>query len=245
MMWWSSIIHCNHKSKLLYYHDVCEGEGYRSLDTNALMGTNIELFKQHINIIKEEGYKIVPRITEEEGEVSILFDDGFRGIWDNRYFFYDNDIKPTVFLPVDYVGQVNRGILSIEEILELQQHGFIFECHSWSHAPLDKKSDIELKKELGDSREKLSKMLNKEVKEICLPLGYFTDHLLTEIKKYGYDEVYSCIPGAFLEKTIGGMRRRNICQFASPTEFRLTLRGGLDSLCSHYEKLHHHPNYTA
>ena len=177
--------------------------------------------------------------------MSILFDDGFRGIWDNRHFFYDNEIKPTVFLPVDYVGQVDRGILSLDEIHELQQHGFIFECHSWSHDPLDKKSDLELKKELGDSKVKLSNMLNREVTELCLPLGYFTDHLLTEIKKYGYKEVYSCIPGAFFLKTIGGMRRRNICQFASPTEFRLILRGGLDSLCSHYEKLHHHSDFTA
>ena len=243
MMWWSSIIHRNHKSKLLYYHDVCKGEGYRSLDTNALMGTNIELFKKHVQIIKEEGFKIVPRITETEGEVSILLDDGFRGIWDKRQFFYENDIKPTVFLPVDYIGQVDKGILSIEEILELQQHGFIFECHSWSHDRLDMKSDDELKRELGESRSKLSELLQKEVTEICLPLGYFTDHLLSEVQKYGYKEVYSCIPGAYHEKTVGGMRRRNLCQFSSPAEFRLILRGGLESLCKHYERLHHHEDY--
>lgn len=241
-MWWSSIIHRNHKSKLLYYHDVCTGEGYRSLDTNELMGTNIELFKKHVQIIKEEGYRIVSRIIAPEGEVAILLDDGFRGIWDNRQFFYDNNIMPTVFLPVDYIGQVDRGILSIEEILELQQHGFIFECHSWSHERLDPKSDAELKKELGDSKEKLSEILQKEVTEICLPLGYFTDHLLDEVHKYGYQEVYSCIPGAYHEKAVGGMRRRNICQFASPTEFRLILRGGLEALGRHYEKLHHHPD---
>lgn len=243
LMWWSSIIHRNHKSKLLYYHDVCEGEGYRSLDTNDLMGTNIELFKKHVQIINEEGYRIVPRITAQEGEVAILLDDGFRGIWDNRQFFYANNIMPTVFLPVDYIGQVDKGILSLEEILELQQHGFIFECHSWSHERLDQKTDEELKKELRDAKAELSKLLSKRVTEICLPLGYFTDHLLDEVRKYGYEEVYSCIPGAYHEQTVGGMRRRNICQFATPTEFRLILRGGLESLCSHYEKLHHHENY--
>lgn len=244
-MWWSSIIYRNHKSKLLYYHDVCENEGYRSLDTNSLMGTNIELFKKHIQIIKEEGYKIVSKITAQEGEVSILFDDGFRGIWDNRQFFYDNDIKPIVFLPVDYIGKVDRGILSIDEILELQQHGFIFECHSWSHERLDRKTDVELKRELDDSKIILSQMLNKEVTEICLPLGFFTDHLISEVYKYGYQEIYSCIPGAYFEKTIGGLRRRNLCQFATPIEFRLILRGGLDLLRSYYKKLHHHQDYIA
>ena len=239
IMRWSSMRHRNHKSKILFYHDICQGEGYRSLDSGDLMATDIELFKEHIAVIREEGYKIVPHIKNPEGEVAIMLDDGFRGIWENRQFFYDNKIFPTVFLPVEYIGQVDKGILSKEEILELQAHGFTFESHGWTHDELTRKTDDELRLELGESKDLLSRMLGTRVTALCLPLGLFTDHLLDEIKQYDYREVYSCVPGNYEEPAPGGMRRRNLCQFASPEEVRLILRGGNEMLKTRYQKMHH------
>lgn len=242
LTWTWSVIHSNRKSKLLYYHDICNGDGYRSLDTNTLMGTNIELFKKHMRVIKEEGYTIVPKITAPEGEVSILLDDGFRGIWENRHFFYDNNIQPTIFLPVDYLGQIDKGILSIDEVLELQEHGFIFECHSWSHCDLSVLSRVELKRELLDSKKYLSRVLGKEIQEICLPIGYFSDILIEEIKKYNYKEIYSSTWGAYDDLILGCMRSRNLCQFASPFELKLILRGGYDVLRNRDIKMHYNKN---
>lgn len=238
MMWMSSMIYSNHKSKLLYYHDICHGEGYRSLDSGDVMGTDIELFKKHIEVIRKEGYKIVRNISNPDGEVAILLDDGFRGIWENRQYFYDNKIYPTIFLPVDYIGKTDKGILNEYEIRELQANGFVFECHSWTHDELTHKTNEELKKELCESKAYLSKLLSKKISGLCLPLGFFSNHLLDELKKYDYTEVYSCIPGNFEDKVFG-MRRRNLCQFATPWEVKMILRGGLAILAGHYIKLHH------
>lgn len=234
----SSVMHHNNCSKILYYHDVFSTTNYKALDADVCMGTPIKLFSKHVEVIRAEGYEIVPRITKPNGQVAIMFDDGFRGVWECRRFFYDNDIKPTIFLPVAYIGKTDNGIMTKDEILELQSNGFNFECHGWSHVQLTKFSDDELVRELSDSRAYLSKMLSKDVKGICMPLGLFSDHLLEQIRKYGYTDIYSCLPGNYTDGPFG-LHTRNLCQFASPTEVKLVLRGGNESLKNRYLKMHH------
>lgn len=223
-------------SKILFYHDVYSLNNYSALDADIRMGTHIELFKEHLNVIRQEGYEIVDEITKPIGQVAIMFDDGFRGIYEVRDFFYSNRIHPTVFLAVGYIG--NRVILSPDEIIELQDNGFRFECHTWSHKPLVAVKDDELKKELYDSKEYLSRLLEKEVTQLCLPLGYYSSHLLDVIRGYGYNEIYSSVPGNYEEMVDGRLRARNLCQFSSPSALRMILRGGNEILRTHYERLH-------
>lgn len=236
-MWCSSMIKRNRGSKILYYHDVYESENYRALDADIQMGTHISLFKKHIEAIRKEGFEIVPRITEPEGQVSIMFDDGFKGIWECRQYFYDNNIKPTVFLPVAFIGRKDKGILSADEILELQSHGFNFESHSWSHIQLTGFNDKELVHELNDSKTALSELLSKDVTGLCMPLGFFTPHLLEKISEAGYKDIYSCIPGNYFDRPFGTITR-NLCQYASPLEVKLILHGGNEMLKSRYAKMH-------
>ncbi|MBR3744617.1 MAG: polysaccharide deacetylase family protein [Bacteroidales bacterium] len=226
-----SVVRKNHNSKLLYYHDVFGDKKYTD------MGTSLNLFRQHVSVIKKEGYRIVPKITKKEGEVAILFDDGFRGIYDVRQVFYDEGICPTVFLAVELIGK--ECYLTKEEILELQEHGFVFECHAWSHEDLTTFSDEELIRELKDSKEYLSELLGKEVSEICLPIGYFSDHLLEKIRKYGYATIYSSAPGDYETLIHGNMRARNLLQSADTDEVKYILRGGNNLLKQHYINLHY------
>lgn len=230
-------LYSNHKSKILFYHDIYTSVNYKAADADVCMGTHIEMFKKHLETIRNEGYNIVPRITKAEGEVAIMLDDGFKGIYECRQFFYDNCICPTIFLAVELIGK--EGFLTTKEILELQQHGFIFECHSWSHKDLTIWNDEELKRELGDSKKFLSELLNKKVSEMCLPIGYFNDHLLEQLKAYGYEKVYSSIPGNYCEPTVDGMMTRNLVQFASLLEVKLMLRGGNEMIKKRYEKMHY------
>lgn len=234
---YGSITNRNTKSKILFYHDIYQTINYRASDADVYMGTHLDMFMKHLDVIHKEGYKIVPRITQPESQVCIMLDDGFRGIYECRQFFYDNNICPTIFLAVELIGK--EGFLTIEEILDLQQHGFIFECHSWSHKDLTIWNDEELKRELGESRKFLSEMLNKKVSEICLPIGFFNNHLIKQLKIYGYEKVYSSIPGNYCEPTIGGMLTRNLVQYASPSEVGLVLRGGNQVVVNRYVKMHY------
>lgn len=237
----SAIIFRNKGSKILYYHDVFKTNNFKALDAEVYMGTEYDAFKKHIDAIKEEGFEIVKDISQPNGQVAIMFDDGFRGIWECRQYFYDENIYPTIFLPVEYIGKTGLGMLSLEEILELQKNGFKFECHGWSHRPLTDVNKDHLKKELVESRSFLSNLLGKEVTEICMPLGYFNDELIKEIKQAGYNKIYSCIPGNYNEAPFG-LIGRNLCQNVSPSELRLILKGGNEILKKRYQKLHHKSN---
>ena len=223
------IFNYNKKSKVLYYHDVHRDESYTD------MSTSIELFKNHIKAISESGFKVVPSITDEKRQVAIMFDDGFRGIYDCREYLYANKICPTVFLAVSLIGQ--PGYLTVEEIKELQEHGFNFQSHGWRHIDMTSLSAEELKLELVEARLKLGEILGKKINQICLPIGYFSDGLLKMIQEEGYDDVFSSIPGNYGDK-IFGMRRRNLVQSSSKFQVSLILKGGMSLISGRYLKLH-------
>ena len=236
-MLWSSLRHRNHGSKVLYYHDVYQTVNFKALDADIHMGTPLELFKKHIDVIRAEGYEIVPQITKPEGQVAIMFDDGFRGIWECRQYFYEQGICPTIFLPVEYIGRQDLGILTLDEIRELQQNGFIFQSHTWSHRPLSSVPKDELLHELVDSKVRLSELLGVNVTALCMPLGFFTSNIIGKITEAGYDEIYSCIPGNYFDKH-KTLIPRNICQYASPSEMKFILRGGNELLKKRYALMH-------
>ena len=222
-------INRNKKSKLLYYHDVYEDVCYTD------MGTPWPLFARHLDVISHEGFEVVSTIEKTVGQVAILFDDGFRGIFDCRELFYERQICPTVFLAVSLIGR--PGYLAKEEILELQRHGFSFQCHGWTHSDMTQFDDLELNRELVDSKQYLSELLGKEVSEICLPIGYFAEQVIEKAFEAGYTTVYSSVPGNY-EDSVYGMRTRNFVQHSTPYDVRLILRGGNSLLRRHYIKMH-------
>lgn len=237
MMWISSILHRNKKSKILFYHDVYGENQYKDRDTKLDMGTPLKVFNNHIQTIRNSGFIIVDKITNSMNEVMICFDDGFKGIYDTREFFVKEGLHPTIFLAVSLIGQ--PGYLNIQEIRELQQVGFIFQCHAWSHKDLTSFTKQELVRELCESKKVLEEILEREVDEICFPIGYFSQLVLDECKRYGYKVMYSSIPGNFCDKIYGeGLRTRNLLQFSTTSELKFVLYGGNEMIRDHYIKLH-------
>lgn len=227
----------NRGSKILYYHDIFKTTNHKALDAHVCMGTPLDLFKRHVEVIRENGFEIVPNITKPRGQVAIMLDDGFRGIWECRDYFVTQGIFPTVFLPIEYIGRTAQGMLSREEIIELQRLGFNFESHGWSHRPFTAVAEDDLDKELIQSKNHLSRVLGREVTGICMPLGYFNLPLIERIKAAGYEKIYSCLPGNYCDAP-HGLITRNLCQFASPREVRLILKGGNELLKRKYARLH-------
>lgn len=226
------LFHKNHKaSKVIFYHDVT---GVRGSFTS--MATVMSLFKQHIEIIRQEGFAIVPEITKSEGQIQICFDDGFRGIWEQRDYFIKHNIFPTIFFAIDLIGK--QGYLIEEEILHLQDAGFRFESHAYSHTDLSTFDEKDLRFELFESKSALEKLLSKPVKEICFPIGYFSDQVCELAREAGYEKLYSSIPGDYYAKNKEGVIYRYLTQFSTKKEFRQIINGGMSFLKSHYYKRH-------
>ena len=225
----SGLIKSDRQSKVLFYHDVHNEKSYTD------MSTDMSLFIEHINTIRKSGFEIVAHITNPRNQVMICFDDGFRGIWDNRDFFVANKIYPTIFIAVDLIG--TPDYLSIEEIIKLKELGFIFESHGWSHYNMTTFSEADLQRELKDSKEWLESNLGLNISAICYPQGYYSDRVLQLSREYGYSSLYISEPQPYRFDN-DGIISRYLVQDVNTIVLKSILFGGMDIWHSHYHKLH-------
>jgi len=231
IFWYSYVFYKeDYGSKIIYYHDVFDKTQYSAI------GTSLDVFKKHIQVIKESGFRIVDEIQDPTNEIMICFDDGFRGIYDTKIFFIQNGIKPLVFIAIELIGKENY--LSKEEILELQALGFQFESHTWSHNDLTKFGDEDLKRELLDSKIYLSIFLGKDITSLCFPKGYFSNKIIEKSIEYGYKRLYTSLPGNFYDDIGKSLCTRNLVQDLSYNGLKYRLLGNSKILFKRAVKLH-------
>ncbi len=229
ILYCSHLYYKNRQSKIIFYHDVhLNGSSYTD------MSTSIIVFKSHVDEIRKNGFEIVKQIKNKESEIQICFDDGFKGIYDNKDYFVNESIFPTIFLAIALIGK--EGYLSEDNILELQSLGFNFESHAQSHLNLTSFSDVELKYELEESKKYLENLLQKEITEICFPIGYFSDRVYTFSKQAGYKILHSSIPGNYFQRDWKEVVNRNLVQFFNQKEVKYTIFGALIPFRNHYKK---------
>lgn len=220
----------NHDSKIIYYHDV--GTQYTD------MGTELDVIKKHIDIVRACGFNIVSDITERKGQIMVCFDDGWAGIYGVKDFFLHNHIFPTIFVAVDLIG--TPGYLSIGQIRELQSLGFFFEGHSWSHKDLTTFDKGALVHEIVDSKVRISEILCKDVSAICFPQGRFSDEVVQCCKDAGYQKLYSSISGGYYDLIDDrSLICRNLVQDVSSKEFKYIINSKSPFFARRTEHLHY------
>lgn len=210
----------NRNSKVLYYHDVHRD----NTKPETLISTPMSLFSEHIRIIKVQGFEIVDRITEAENQIMLTFDDGYKGIYKNKDFFFNEGLKPTVFLVSNSIGA--DTFMEKDEILFLQKEGFRFQSHTHTHPLLNKLNIKELKEEFSTSKNILENLLSKEVDEICFPEGLFNSKATETARDCGYKYLYSSIPGSYYETNHFRVIHRSLVQHANHSNFISILYGG-------------------
>jgi len=215
----ASTFHKNTRSKVLYYHDV-------TTDYTE-MGTPIQLLSEQFDIILDNGYSIVPAVTQETGQIQVCFDDGWAGLYENKGFFIQKGIKPLVFIAVDLIGK--DGYMNEMQIKELMAAGFLFGCHTWSHSDLSLLSYDELQHELVDSKRDLEERFGVAFDSICFPMGRFSDKVLEVCKEAGYSKCYSSISGNYFDLYDRNLICRNLLQHATPRMVQYIVTGG--SVC--------------
>ncbi len=214
--------------KVVYYHDV--GKVYTD------MGTPFELFKSHVESARGMGFSFVSKLEDLNAPKKLLmcFDDGFRGLWNEREYFIREGIRPVVFIAVDLVGK--SGYMTWGEIRELQRYGFVFQAHTWSHRPLTDVPENEWKHELVDAREIIEHELVHDTNLVCFPCGMHSQKIIAAAKAAGYVKLFASYPGPFCADEL--VVPRNLVQNLSVDEFKYVLHGALAPLKRRYMRQH-------
>lgn len=220
--------HHNRKSKVIYYHDV--GIAYTS------MGTPFDTIQQHISIIRSRGFEIVSNITQRENQIMIAFDDGWKGLYDNRDFFVREKIFPTVFIAVDLIGK--DGYMNKEEIMEMHSLGFQFESHTWTHTGLHKHVGPSLEHETKGAKKQLESILGFPFTSICYPQGMFSKEVYLKCAEAGYKLQYTCVSGCYYDYIDDQLVCRNLVQYTSARHLKYILEGDSYVIRQHDKKLH-------
>ena len=227
-----SFFYFSKKSKVIYYHDIDSDNKYTD------MSTPVELFKKHINIIRENGYEIVHEITKPLGQIEICFDDAFLGLYDNIELIKELNIPIHLFVVSSYLekkGHINKDQLLLLNKMKL----FKISSHTQTHQVLNLASESLLKNELENSKNLLENLLNNSVDTICYPEGKFNNKLVELAEAVGYTRQYSSLPGFYFNDFLPNVKRRSLVQFSEVKEFKAILKGG-DHVLSFWYKFKHY-----
>ena len=140
---------------------------YHRFNEPKYPSTNIQMniFKEHINIIKNSGFKFLnPNLIsniffEEKLEKKFLLtiDDGYDSFYEHAWpYLRENQIPFLIFISTEAVGK--KGYMNWEEIKEIEKYDFVtIGNHSHSHDYLvnytfeDFKTDIKTSIEIFDN----------------------------------------------------------------------------------------------
>ena len=221
----------NKKSRVIFYHDLHSSIQYTE------MSTSVEMFEKHIEIIRKKGFEIVDSISKENEQIEISFDDAWAGIYDNIEIIKRLEIPIRIFVITSLMGSENY--LSKKKIIELNKNPLVnFQSHTHTHPDLPMLSDKDLEFELSESKNILEGICNKDIDEVCYPMGLFCKRTIEAAKKAGYKVQYSSIPGVFHVREYPAVINRSLVQFAKEEEFRAILKGG-DYILSLWYKIKH------
>lgn len=212
------------RPKVVFYHDV--GKKWTP------MGTDEEVFWRHMKALRE-------------GDI-VCFDDGFRGVWDERENFHEVHQKKIVFIAVALVGRA--GYLNWDEIRVLRErYGLDFQCHTWSHQtltgpyndevpePANGRTEEWYRHELVDSKAELERQIGARITGLCLPVGHYSDEIIERCRIAGYCKVYASYPGDITDDYI---QPRCLAQDLSLKAFKALLCGGMNILSARYRSRH-------
>jgi len=137
------------------------------------------------------------RITDKSPRSTITFDDGYvDNLTYGRDCFSTLRDRAIIFPVVGKIGGVNdwdvsgellrKPLLDWEQILELQSLGVRFGSHGLTHTDLAKLGDVELEREVKESKRILEEKLGQSVEGFAYPFGFFNKRVITAVKAAGY-----------------------------------------------------------
>jgi peptidoglycan/xylan/chitin deacetylase (PgdA/CDA1 family) len=184
---------------ILCYHRIVNDEAIATVTPCA--------FRRQMGLLRRWGYRAVgvEEVVSQLADggpvprrwVALTFDDGYRSFLTAASpVLREFGFTASVFVPTDYAGrQANwdeegvasgEGVLSWEEMRELQGVGFRFYPHGVSHTHLTRLADDELARELLASRDAMEAQLGRAAPACCYPYGDYNARVMEAARAAGY-----------------------------------------------------------
>ena len=166
---------------VLYYHSVLPDS---EVATPNEVTISPEKLRKELMLVQELGYTTLTmsEFTDyinnnkpiPEKSILITFDDGYTDNYAHAFpILKELNMKATIFM---IASQVDSGYyMSAAQLREMSDYGIDIESHTDNHVYLDTLSYDQQLKELKDSKEKLEKILGKEVTSIAYPYGNYNE----------------------------------------------------------------------
>jgi peptidoglycan/xylan/chitin deacetylase (PgdA/CDA1 family) len=168
-----------------------------------------------MNLIRKAGYAtlfpsdIPPWLetaTPTSKAVCLTFDDGYENFLTEAFpVLREFDFKSTVYIPTGLVGCTGPNgckLLGWSQIRELAGAGVNFGSHTVTHQKMECLSDLEMRKELADSKNSLEGFLGREIWDFSHPYAFpeqdysYTIRYLSQVKAAGYKTGMTTIIGS-------------------------------------------------
>jgi len=227
----SGIFINSRKSRCIFYHDIHSEVRFTE------MSNSVELFIEHVETIRNNGFEIVHNITKEENQISISFDDGWRGIYENIELINTLRVPITIFVIPSFLDQEN--FLSKKELAEISKNTYVkIQSHTLNHYDLTSITVDVLKEELTNSKNIIESICGTLVDSVCYPKGLFNSKIVNIANDLGYRYQYSSLPGSYYKEIFPSVKRRSLVQLLSSKQLKYILSGG-DSILYFWYKLKH------
>ncbi len=195
---------------VLGYHDLSE-----NLPETA-MRIRTSKFRKQMQAIRQLGIKVITMeqftAWKKNGTpipsraILITFDDGWKSVYTEAFpILKELGFPYTIFLYKDYVDGGGRA-LTTQMIQEMKAAGGLsVGSHSVTHPyPLTVKNsrkkgpniyDAFLRKEMGESKYFLESKFPLKINSYAYPGGFFTEEMLKLGNEFGYDFMFTVVPG--------------------------------------------------
>lgn len=175
---------------ILMYHHITE-------DENDILNVSKPKFEEQMKYLKDNKYQVMSlediydhlekNKPFPDKAVAITFDDGYEDNYTMAYpILKKYECCATIFMVSNFVDK-GTGFMTSRQLKELDKNGIRIESHTANHKILNKLSYEEQLKELKESKEDLSKILNRDVKYIAFPNGKSNKDTRKALRETGYE----------------------------------------------------------
>lgn len=194
---------------ILGYHE------FSSTLAPSQMRIRTATFRKQMEALKNLGLPVIPLrdfLAWKKGtkfipprSVVLTIDDGWKSVYTEAFPILKEYRFPfTVYLYKNYVDGGGRA-LTTAMIKEMQKHGCTIGSHSVSH-PFpgtvkyharkgDEAYEKFLRREFGESKRFLEEKFGQDITTYAYPGGYYTESMYPMAEEFGYDYLFTVLPG--------------------------------------------------